>query len=458
MRTTASNLRHAARVEPKNRRPTFPTALSSVVAPRPAAEGFRAIGVDQPLDLRRVLAQPLVLCREFREELLQLSLHLTAQPPLVAFSGEVLGIERNAHSASVGGGIFPGVQHRDLHLTWERQQRVPFGRAGSPGDIEPIDGVEESAAERDGVNGATVSPVRLGHLDVPGTAGDRQSAPDDAAAEGSNVQIGRLRDDGAVGSVAAVNQCQGPHATRLFVDDRGENDIATQAHPSSPQDLQGGDGSGQAGLHVSRTPAVDHPVMPSRREGVNRPALPGAHDVDMTKEQQRPPATAPGQGCRKVRATTEIAIRVVTGSTRVSSQLDGVGLPLIEPSAETLESTGEDALDITFAGRLLRTGEIRVHAGNADEILQQCDRLLVVAGHGRGDGVEESRSRRSREDPSRRLPSRRLLAAVSPSCPASVPSQSPPAKTRRGLSTKSVSMSGCVNPWRRSRGTKWSRM
>jgi hypothetical protein len=90
----------------------------------------------------------------------------------------------------------------------------------------------------------------------------------------------------------------------------------------------------------------------------------------MTKEEQRPPAAAPGEGSRKVRTTTEIAIRVVTGSTRVSSQLDGVGLPLLEPRVKTLESTGEDALDITFAGRPLRTGEIRVHARNPDEILE----------------------------------------------------------------------------------------
>ena len=375
---------------------------------RMVAGGFRAIGVDQPLDLRRVLAQPFVLCCELREEPLQLRLHVPAEPPLVAFSGEVLGIERNAHPAGVGGGILPGIQHRDLHLTRERQQRVPLGRAGGPGSVEPIDGVKESAAERDGVDGATISPVRLGHFDVPGAAGDRQSAPDDAAAEGSNVQIGRLRDDRTVGSVAAVDQCQGPHATRLFVDDRGEDDVATQAHPGGPQDLQGGDGSGQAGLHVSRAPAVDRAVMPGRREGVDRPALPGAHDVDMTKEQQRPPAAAPGEGGRKVRTATEIAIRVVAGSARVPSQLDGVGLPLVELRAEALESTGEDVLDITFAGRLLRIGEVRVHAGDPDQLLQQCDCLPRGAGsrptmESRSRGVEKS------SDWSRHLPSCRLL-------------------------------------------------
>ena len=298
----------------------------------------------------------------------------------------------------------------------------------------------------DGVHGATISPVRLGHFDVPGTARDRQSAPDDAAAEGSNVQIGRLRDDRAVGSVAAVDQCQRPHATRLFVDDGGENDVATQAHPGSPQDLQGGDGSGQAGLHVSRAPAVDHAVMPGRRERIDRPALPGAHDVDMTKEQQRPPAAAPGEGSRKVRTTTEIAICVVTGSTRVSSQRDGVGLPLVELRAEPLESTGEDALDITFAGRLLGTGEIRVHAGNPDQLLQQCDRLLVVSARSSRDRVEESRSRGVEKT---RVVTCRLAVVLQPSwpsCPASVPFQSPPAKTRRGLSTINVSISSCVNP------------
>ncbi len=90
----------------------------------------------------------------------------------------------------------------------------------------------------------------------------------------------------------------------------------------------------------------------------------------MTKEQQRLPAAAPGEGGRKVRTTAEIAICVVTGSTRVASKLDGVGLPLVESRAETPESTGEDALDITFAGRLLGTGEIRVDAGNPDQFPQ----------------------------------------------------------------------------------------
>jgi hypothetical protein len=93
----------------------------------------------------------------------------------------------------------------------------------------------------------------------------------------------------------------------------------------------------------------------------------------MTKEQQRLPAAAPGEGSHKVRTTTEIAIRVVAGSTRVSSQLDGIGLPLVDLRAEPLESTGEDALDITFTGRLLCIGEIRVDAGNPDQLLQQCD-------------------------------------------------------------------------------------
>ena len=144
---------------------------------RMIAGDLRAIGVDQPLDPRRVLAQPFVLCRDFREEALQFRLHVPAQSPLITFSREILGIEGNAHPAGVGGGIFTGVQHRSFHLTRERQQWMALGRVGGPARIELVDGVEDHAAEGNGVDSATLSPVRLGHLDVPGAAGDGQPAP-----------------------------------------------------------------------------------------------------------------------------------------------------------------------------------------------------------------------------------------------------------------------------------------
>src|SRR3954470_13119214 len=53
---------------------------------------LRAVGIDEPLDPRRVLLQPFIMCREIREEALQLRFHVAAESPFVTFCREVLGI------------------------------------------------------------------------------------------------------------------------------------------------------------------------------------------------------------------------------------------------------------------------------------------------------------------------------------------------------------------------------
>ena len=129
--------------------------------------------------------------------------------------------------------------------------------SGGPARVEVVDGVEERPAEGDGVDGAAVAPVRLRHLDVAGAAGDGQPAPEDAAAERRDVEIGRFRDDGAVGAVAAVDDGQRAHAARFLVDDRGEEDVAAQADAGGAQDFQGGDRRGHPRFHVGGAAPVD---------------------------------------------------------------------------------------------------------------------------------------------------------------------------------------------------------
>jgi hypothetical protein len=102
----------------------------------------------------------------------------------------------------------------------------------------------------------------------------------------------------------------------------------------------------------------------------------------VAKKQEGATAAAPRQGGREVGTAAEIAIRVVAGSACVLSQDSGIGLPSIELPAEARQSTSEDVLDVAFPGRLARSGEVRVHAGDSHKLLQQCDRLFVTPAHG----------------------------------------------------------------------------
>ena len=54
---------------------------------RVIARCFRAIGIDEPIDLRGVLLEPFVLRCELHEIAFQLSLHVSAEASFVAFGG-----------------------------------------------------------------------------------------------------------------------------------------------------------------------------------------------------------------------------------------------------------------------------------------------------------------------------------------------------------------------------------
>ena len=149
----------------------------------------------------------------------------------------------------------------------------------------------------DGVHGAAVAPVRLGHLGVPGAALDRDRRRQRPAASHPHVERRRLGDDAGVGLDAVADRGQTAGARRLLVGDRVHDQVAAQAYAGLGQRHRRERHRGNAALHVAGAAAVEVPAAHLRGVGVARPAVARLrrHHVDVPVEQQAAPAARAGE-------------------------------------------------------------------------------------------------------------------------------------------------------------------
>ncbi len=103
------------------------------------------------------------------------------------------------------------------------------------------------------------------------------------------MQARRLRDDGAVGAIAALDRGEDPEPSRFFTDDALDEDRPLGRDTELHGGANGDAASGEPAFHVARAAAVKHVLMDAGVEGVGVPplALAGRNDVDVSVQDQR---------------------------------------------------------------------------------------------------------------------------------------------------------------------------
>ena len=168
------------------------------------------------------------------------------------------------------------------------------------------------------------------------------------------IELGRLRDDGAVGFDDAERLLHA-EARVLLVGDRRHDDIAAQAERRrlAARDERRRD----AGLHVVRTAAIETVALDARV--VRRVHPRDAHGVDVAAQQQRAPASRARRAHDDARAS--------------GRPLDH---PRLEPRCE--RPPGDERRDLALAGPAGH--ERRVDGVDRDELAQQVGRPHVSGG------------------------------------------------------------------------------
>ena len=144
----------------------------------------------------------------------------------------------------------------------------------------------------DGVDRAAGAPVGLRLLRVPRPAGDGETRLEDAAAGHPGLEAGRLGAEAGLRSQPALGEAlhdrPAPHARRLLVGDRGEDDLAGQRHAGVAERLEGDDQGRKAALHVVGAASEQQAVALGEHERVAVPLLARLHvdGVDVAGKQQ----------------------------------------------------------------------------------------------------------------------------------------------------------------------------
>ena len=286
-----------------------------------------------------------------------------------------------------------------------REGGVAAGRL-VPARDHRLQALEQAEAGLDGVDAAGgVEHVRGPSLHLQGDPGHAHLRAQDGVVEG-------LRDDGGVGAEAVVQAGQRAVAGALLLDHRLQEYRRGRAAAQALHGPEGGDGGGDARLHVARAATVQAVAVDARLEWRRRPELlhPHRHHVDVAVEDQR---AAAALRARPVRADDVVVAVPAAHGRRIAGQMREFIGP--HRDAQRLQSHAlEQALQVVLCAGLLSQ-----QAGKAHQRGEQTHQFVAGRIHGgqqflleRGIG---------------RVFSSRLHRRFLPSCGAAPPTPGPAA-------------------------------
>ena len=129
----------------------------------------------------------------------------------------------------------------------------------------------------------------------------------------ADIQVARFRDDAIIGTAAALDQMQRAHPATGLGHNSCEDQVAPERRPGSTNRLPRNQHRGQAGFHIQRAQAVDHPIINLGREGIVTPlvapediAIPVA-GIGVAAEHQRGTAAISAQHADRLMGDAAVA-------------------------------------------------------------------------------------------------------------------------------------------------------